>query len=1157
MSNTSPEILQMKSELADTYLKEFSAKKELNILQKTAISFFEKKMKELLLRDTQLTDDIGDYNLTWLQQKIAAMSPKTTEFVIAFLKEKQKQLLIAQTKEDLDNLKKWIVPTPKPKDTDPVPQSWWEEVDWSDAGETEKKEPPKASYDNDPDNMHLWQGRDAYKDIAMMAWWAWAEYIVRPMMRRAGIFDKAKAEKLWATLSGDEVKRWMTDVKKMLEARARSPKLLPVQQQNIEKMIATFDDAIASSDAVKELQAWKTLAQKWVINNDFLLGMKPQQVEELSSVMLQIKNDKALMQSLSATTDPTLISDILQKKWVTVHPDVLTMLAHTDDAEAVVNVLSKGNELMKLSKALQSIPILDFVCMGIEINSYMDEKEEIEKMRNQERAENALSKARTHLWIDSLFIWVPALWATSSAVYSMCTGLACAWPWWWVLIWCIWAAEVGKYAMDKWYYEVRDYYKQDKYDFAAQYRAEIKQAIWASIAWSSWDNFELSLNERMCEMMKWVDDTRKMQTLDDALWAMIYLEEKDSYPLIANDMFIQSQEKKYDELSPEAKVFFDSVKKSLAEQKSELEKEKALLNQHVAQRMEYIKEYLLWGSKFADTKNALTGGTWIAHIENIIAESRLYASMKNNTAFSWTDIVEYKERMKNGLIEKNKELVNKLDALQKNPEQYKEFIRQVQLFKMAWLLEQSEYAHMSEMIDIINQYESNRLLYAPIEKQSLSSTMDANYVQIQKTLQTLYEWGEIAPSISKFTQAQVEEELSAPIENSPRFNEVQEYSDSVFQNVMYRIAKEFHGYEGENEITQLQSRFKEEKWNATWFYYDPESGKRFVNNDNAKDRAIDILLFNSLSAEEIYEELFKETPYRSIVGTLLTPWMRWLVPVYLNPADKDVLDTPTETNDKAFNKEILTKILGIIKTEKVNQSVENKKQVDDKIRAYIQENTTPGEYIELPYYLIHDAARAWLGQLQYWYFSYNPEQKKIVAYTREQYISKALHLTWVEKKLAWVSWELDAKKVEMIAKIQWLQKKMKDTATKIQWWWRGDVLYDPVGESIHSRWKNIKCTLTPDWLWKVGDDSTVYTTPEQAAFAANIYNRVSWHYKIQNKDATFEYNEIYWIVNTNDRSWKRARLPVTVVSNSSIHQNITQWKDDQVIKNVLIQLNKI
>jgi hypothetical protein len=52
---------------------------------------------------------------------------------------------------------------------------------------------------------------------------------------------------------------------------------------------------------------------------------------------------------------------------------------------------------MKLSKAVTAIPVLDLVCMGIEINSYMNDRDEIEKMRNQERADNALGKSRMHL----------------------------------------------------------------------------------------------------------------------------------------------------------------------------------------------------------------------------------------------------------------------------------------------------------------------------------------------------------------------------------------------------------------------------------------------------------------------------------------------------------------------------------------------------------------------------------------------------------------------------------------------------------------------------------------------------------------------------------------------------------------------------------------
>jgi hypothetical protein len=933
---------------------------------------------------------------------------------------------------------------------------------------------------------------------------------------------------------------------------------LPVQQKNIEKMIATFDDAIGSADAVKELQAWKELAKEWVINHNFLFSMKPAQVEDLAGVMKQIKQDRTLLQSLSKANSTDVVADLLQKKWIaTMHPEVVTMLAHADDAEAVVGVLSKWKELMKLSKAVTAIPVLDLVCMGIEINSYMNDRDEIEKMRNQERADNALGKTRMHLWFDATLIWAPALWATWSAVYSMCTGLAFAWPWWWILIWGVVAAEAGKYAFDKWYYEVRDYYKQDKYDFAAQYRTEIKQAINASIVWASWDDFPLSLNEKMCEFFNWVDDTRKMQTLEDAVWGMIYLEEKNSYPLIANDMLIQSQANKYDDMSPDEKLMHDAVKKTLEWKGEELAKEKEAFNKIIEKRVEYIRPYLPWWNTFDQTKAALTSWKWVEYIENIIAESRLYETMKNDTAFTWVDIAEYKKRRKNILSEKNPAMIAKLDALSNNQMQYQEFIRQVSLFEQAWLLQDAEYAHLADIVGIVKEYQEFIDLDKPIEKKSSSTTMDANYVQIHKTLQTLFEWWDITLISSTFTEDEVIQELSAPIENSPRFNEIQEYSDSVFQNMMYRVAKEFHGYTGENDILQLWAWYQEDKANATWFYFDAEKWKRFVNNDNAIDKAIDVSLFSKLSAEEIYSELFKETSFWPLVSSLLTPGALWLAPIFMLPQNKDLLDTPTESHDNALNKEILTKIFDIIKSEKENQSIDNKKEVEAEIHEYIQQHTTTGTYVELPYSLIHDAARAWLWQLQYRYFSYDTEQWKTIAYTRSGFIGKPMHLAGTEKKIAWVSWELDAKKVAMIDKAQNLQQAMREATPKIHRGGRGDVLYDPVSETINSRGKSVSCVLLPSGEWKVWKDPTLYNTCEEASFVANIYNRASWYYKVAHTDSEFVYNQWYWIVNANARSRKTIWTRTTVISDTAIRKHIPSWKSKEAMNNVVSVLNTI
>jgi hypothetical protein len=54
-------------------------------------------------------------------------------------------------------------------------------------------------------------------------------------------------------------------------------------------------------------------------------------------------------------------------------------------------------------------------------------------------------------------------------------------------------------------------------------------------------------------------------------------------------------------------------------------------------------------------------------------------------------------------------------------------------------LQDAEYAHLVDIVGIVKEYQEFIDLDKPIEKKSSSTTMDANYVQIHKTLQTLFE----------------------------------------------------------------------------------------------------------------------------------------------------------------------------------------------------------------------------------------------------------------------------------------------------------------------------------------------------------------------------------------------------------------------------------
>jgi hypothetical protein len=157
--NETVKVQQAKEDLAEQYLNEF--KEELTGLKRLGISLVEKKMKELLLQDNELSDSIDTYNLTRRQEKLASLSPTLTDKVINFLKEKQKLLLTVQTQKQLDALKQGIDPTTitqedeyltEDQTDEQAPQTPTDNQDPSDDIEPEES----------PDNVHIINPENPY-----------------------------------------------------------------------------------------------------------------------------------------------------------------------------------------------------------------------------------------------------------------------------------------------------------------------------------------------------------------------------------------------------------------------------------------------------------------------------------------------------------------------------------------------------------------------------------------------------------------------------------------------------------------------------------------------------------------------------------------------------------------------------------------------------------------------------------------------------------------------------------------------------------------------------------------------------------------------------------------------------------------------------------
>ena len=99
-------LQQKKEEVAQSMIEDF--KKELNFFQSTILSFFDKKITQTITTNVQLGSSIDDAKpkMNFIEKLLVQLSPNAAEKVFLFIKEKQEQIVKANTLEELENLKK-------------------------------------------------------------------------------------------------------------------------------------------------------------------------------------------------------------------------------------------------------------------------------------------------------------------------------------------------------------------------------------------------------------------------------------------------------------------------------------------------------------------------------------------------------------------------------------------------------------------------------------------------------------------------------------------------------------------------------------------------------------------------------------------------------------------------------------------------------------------------------------------------------------------------------------------------------------------------------------------------------------------------------------------------------------------------------------------
>jgi hypothetical protein len=143
--------------------------------------------------------------------------------------------------------------------------------------------------------------------------------------------------------------------------------------------------------------------------------------------------------------------------------------------------------------------LIDVACLWLDVWVYLETQKEaklIEKV-NELRANNKKNQANCQLWIG---IWsVLVEWGIIIACTAAWTSV-----WWgvWALIWlAVWAVATWvSIGADSLYYDVQDFYLQNKEDFVREKKVKINQAI---LQWIHNKKIGNSVNESIHEYINW------------------------------------------------------------------------------------------------------------------------------------------------------------------------------------------------------------------------------------------------------------------------------------------------------------------------------------------------------------------------------------------------------------------------------------------------------------------------------------------------------------------------------------------------------------------------------------------------------------------------------------------------------------------------------
>ena len=920
-------IEQLKSEISDKYLDDF--KEQLGFLKSLVLLPIKDDVKKVLIWQIDLPqkfDEVKEF--WWWKNIINFVTPDIANQIFAFMKEKRTEIETRKTEEELQALKNEILTGVKThaKETPQILASSSSsnqenmqavlqagEVAWDPH---QKSDPQFLSHDKKEKHTQELEKESHEKSMAMGVAagvaGVWATFGLDRVIR------EYETRNITKNLSPDKIKgklNWALEtMKKQRDAlKTRlSSKQLKVLDKNINELSKGF--ANFDKEAIDLLKSWDSLGGKIPNKILFHLRLDPKTLKQISLLSEQlIGKSPADIQTILKSNNILDVSDDLVESF--------SKAASKTELESMCTLLSRGTKLNRAIKTFKGAMLFDMACLWFDVFVYLEDNKEADLIAkvNEIRASNKYTRANVQLGIGVASVAIEAL--------LMCTSLWSAWGPIGTLI-GVWvggltaAAAIG---VDTLYFDVKDFYLQNKEDFLRQKRSQLNQTI---LQWLyNKENWNTTLNEKL-----WAPElTQKAKSLNDAIWSMLFIDEIENGQLSASPTlfsYIQSGKKKSEfelGLSQEEKQRFDLARKQVEEK--------------VKQRFDYLKTFF----KSGDVVRKIEKWGGMQYLDNLVNQSRVYQTLKSQN--KWNTNLNFNQNLdlyqKEYFKDFSPEKIKKLQNLEKiNPELYQEILVTSDLSSLLSADEEDQnYTENVKLVKAMQDWEK-LIAWDGFARLQIPDS-NKNVAFIENLLRKDFDLSQTQyPQIWK-------EDVATIVENRQERRWNLNVSDDPMQNVLYRLACELYGYIGENDKAQLMQFYSEDVANNHGIYF---SSERKLNKDWLVDGGIDTRLVWGFPASQLdvkVEQIMKKE-FKTLTSSI---------------------DTPTENIDRNLQKEFENKIRAILKSELSYRTVEKQNEIKNQISAFVSKNAQGGKYIELPYYLLLQAKKAGFWDLQRQFFT--------------------------------------------------------------------------------------------------------------------------------------------------------------------------------------------